>query len=124
MMRRPRFPILALLATALFLRMLIPAGWMPAPEHGVFAIAPCPAAADDGVSGHAAAHHHGSHKAQHDGDCAFAPLHAGFATTDHAPALIAAAATAEPPLSHPEIASFPTGPPATTPPATGPPAIA
>ena len=123
MIRRPQFPILALLAAALFLRALVPAGWMPAPEHGVFAIAPCPAA-DDGLAGHAAGHHHGSHKAQHDGDCSFAPLHAGFAMTDAAPVAIADAAATKPPLSHPEIAAFPTGPLAPPPPATGPPAIA
>ena len=38
MIRRRQFPILALLAAALFLRALVPAGWMPAPAHGVFAI--------------------------------------------------------------------------------------
>jgi len=123
MIRRPQLPILALLATALFLRALVPAGWMPAPEHGIFAIAPCPAVGD-GLTGHVAGHHHGSQKTQHAGDCAFAPLHAGFATMDAAPALIAAAVGTEPRLSHPEIASFPTGPPAPPPPATGPPAIA
>jgi hypothetical protein len=123
MIRLRQFPILAFLAAALFLRALVPAGWMPAPEHGVFAIAPCPAA-DDGLASQGSSHHHGPQKAQHDGDCAFAPLLAGFAMTDAAPALIATAATAELPLSHREIAAFPTGPPAPPPPATGPPAIA
>jgi len=123
MIRLRQFPILALLAAALFLRALVPGGWMPAPAHGVFAIAPCPAA-DDGLTGHAASHHHNSQKAQHDGDCAFAPLLASVAAGDPSPMVPAATARAESPLSHPEIASFPTGPPAPPPPATGPPAIA
>jgi hypothetical protein len=123
MIRLRQFPILALLAAALFLRALVPAGWMPAPAHGVFAIAPCPAL-DDGVARHSATHHHGSHKAQHDGECAFAPLQAGFTSSDAPPVILAAIAPAETPLTHPAIASFPTGPPAPPPPATGPPAIA
>lgn len=123
MIRRPHFPLLALLAAALFLRVLIPAGWMPAPEHGAFAIAPCPAVGE-GITGHSANHHHGSHKAQHDGDCAFSPLHAGFAPTAAAPSFAATVILAAPPLADPAIASFPTGPPAPPPPATGPPAIA
>jgi len=123
MIRLRQFPILALLAAALFLRALVPAGWMPAPAHGVYAIAPCPAA-DDGLASQGSSHHHGPQKAQHDGDCAFAPLLAGFAAADPSPMVPASTAMAESPLSHPEIAAFPTGPPAPPPPATGPPAIA
>ena len=44
MTRRPHLSILILLAAALFLRALVPTGWMPAPERGAFAIQPCPAA--------------------------------------------------------------------------------
>jgi hypothetical protein len=121
MKRWAHLPILALLAAALFLRALVPVGWMPAANAGVFAIQPCPAAEPAQAVAH---HHHGSSHSSHDGDCAFAPLHAGFAPADAAPILTVAAAIAEPPLAHPAVASFPTGPPAPPPPATGPPAIA
>lgn len=122
MMRRPHLPLLVLLSAALFLRALVPAGWMPAPSQGVFAIEPCPAA-DDVFVGHSATHH-GHHKAEHGGDCAFAPLQAGFASLDLAPALLAVAPTRFAPPAQPLTAAFPTGPPAPPPPATGPPTIA
>ena len=123
MTARPHLSILTLLAAALFLRALVPSGWMPAPERGPFAIQPCPAAEFAPVP--AAQHHrHGSSHGQHDGDCAFAPLHAGFASVDTQPTLAASTPETARPLLSSAIALFPTGPPAPPPPATGPPAIA
>jgi len=120
---------LALLGCALFLRLLVPAGWMPAPDRGAFAIEPCPAAAPV-ASAHAAAHHHHgradhqSHSSNHDGDCAFAPLSAGIASLDLAP-LAAAPVLIAQRQATPLVASpLKTGPPALPPPATGPPALA
>ena len=128
MFRHPRLPILLAIVSALFLRALVPAGWMPAPNRGAFAIEPCPAA-DSALDLHAAGHHGGgkhdpSHGPHHSGDCAFSPLQAGFASAD-ATALIAALPV-EPELAVNFIAgaAFKTGPPALPPPATGPPAIA
>jgi len=120
---------LALLGFALFLRLLVPAGWMPAPSRGAFAIEPCPAAAPAASVRAEAHHHHGgpdhqSHGSSHDGDCAFAPLSAGIASLDLAPLAAAPVLIAQPqatPLAAPPLK---TGPPALPPPATGPPALA
>jgi len=125
-MPRHRFT-LALLAFALFLRVLVPAGWMPAASGGMFAIEPCPAA--QGPSLHAAMHHHrgnADHRSHggHDGDCGFAPLSTGVASVDLAPLLATPGLVAQPrsaPLATPLLK---TGPPALPPPATGPPVIA
>jgi hypothetical protein len=120
--------MLALLAFALFLRVLVPAGWMPASHGGAFAIEPCPAAAAPSI--HAAQHqHHGgedhqSHRVGHDGDCAFAPLLAGFAAADLAPSLPAPMPIAGLPATPLAAATLKTGPPALPPPATGPPRLA
>ena len=123
MLRQPRFLTLLLLACALFLRVWVPAGWMPAATGGAFAIEPCAAAAPlPMVHGNAA--HHGSHKEQHDGDCAFAPHHAGAAQTTLAPILQPPLVAAAPLPQHFADAVFDTGPPAPPPPATGPPALA
>ena len=122
MTRRRQLPILALIAVALFLRALVPAGWMPVANAGPFAIQPCPAA--DLAAPGSAHHHHNSSHSSHDGECAFSPLHAGFASVDTAPLLAVAAAAATPLLASTATASFPTGPPAPPPPATGPPLIA
>src|SRR4051812_19222002 len=77
MLRQRRPLTMLVLACALFLRMWVPAGWMPSANGGAFAIEPCVAAApmpmDHGSN------HDPSHKAQHDGDCSFAPHHAGMA---------------------------------------------
>jgi len=110
------------LACALFLRVWVPAGWMPSANGGAFAIEPCSAAASAPMSH--ASHHGSQHKGQHDGDCSFAPHHAGAAPAELAPAIIAPVAIAE---ALPQIsltAFFPTGPPAPPPPATGPPSLA
>ena len=120
---------LPLLAFALFLRVLVPAGWMPAANGGAFAIEPCPAAAPV-PSVHASQHHHDdaaghhSHGTSHEGDCAFAPLLAGFASLDLAPQLHAPPPVPQVPAASLAAAALNTGPPALPPPATGPPFLA
>ena len=116
-----------ILACALFLKALVPTGWMPAPEQGAFAIQRCPAADPvPTMQMHLRTHadHDAHHKGQHDSECSFSPLLAGFATAD-LPALI------QPPLagsaasiSLPSALDRKTGPPAPPPPATGPPLTA
>jgi hypothetical protein len=120
MAQRPSFPILLALVAALFLRALVPTGWMPTPTGGPFAIQPCPAADLTAAAGH---QHHRSN-GQHDGDCAFAPLLAGFVPAADVPAIEPPAAASSAPFQHSLTATFPTGPPAAPPPATGPPALA
>jgi len=117
---------LVVLACALFLRMLVPAGWMPA-ASGALAIEPCPAAEAPPVVAMAGHHHdpgHHSHGAHHDGDCAFAPLTSAFAGSQMPPMLVPPA-TAGPLIDDAGTRLFfARGPPAPPPPATGPPAIA
>jgi len=128
MSREPRLPILLALVCALFLRALVPAGWMPAPS-GAFAIVPCPAAEPAPLvhmGGHhgGAAKHDPSHRGDHGEDCAFSPLQAGFANVESPPL---PAALLQPSELYANIAAgpvFKAGPPALPPPATGPPAIA
>ena len=120
---RPQLPILALLAAALFLRALVPAGWMPAPRGGPFAIQPCPAA-ELAPHDRGAGHHHRSSHGDHSGDCAFAPLMGGFTPAPAAPAIEAPALSTAEPRDHMLTVAFPTGPPAPPPPSTGPPPIA
>lgn len=115
-----------LLACALAVRMLIPGGWMPAATGGPLAIEPCPAAEASPIVAMTGHHHdarHHSHKAQHDGDCAFAPLTTGFAASDVPAAILTKPVAAVRPDGPAEL-FFATGPPALPPPATGPPAIA
>jgi hypothetical protein len=123
MFRQPRALTLLVLACALFLRVWVPAGWMPAPNAGAFAIEPC-AGAEPMPMMHGDPAHHGQHKNQHDGDCAFAPHHAGAAQTALAPVLQAPLVAAAALPDHFAAPSFSTGPPAPPPPATGPPALA
>jgi hypothetical protein len=123
MPRQPRFLTLTLLACALFLRAWVPAGWMPAPGGGAFAIEPCPAAAPVPMV-HAHGAHHGSHKGQHDSDCSFAPHHAGAAEIAQPPTFVAPTIAAAALPEHFAAPAFATGPPAPPPPATGPPSIA
>jgi hypothetical protein len=116
-----------LLACALAVRMLVPAGWMPAAGGGPLAIEPCPAADASPIIAMAGHHHdarHHSHKAQHDGDCAFAPLSSGFAASDQPAALLTKMPVAAARPHIPAELFFATGPPALPPPARGPPAIA
>jgi hypothetical protein len=129
MVREPRLPILFALACALFLRALVPAGWMPTPSGGAFAIEPCPAA-EPLVTVDASAHRHGqtrhdpSHKGNHGSDCAFAPLLTAFAAIDVPALLPAPFASTATPIGLINAPVFTTGPPALLPPATGPPALA
>jgi hypothetical protein len=120
--------LLIVLSLGLFLRTVVPVGWMPASD-GTFAIEPCPAA-DAPIFDHATAHddagmHHGHGRAaQHDGDCAFAPLAAAVASPDlpeAAPSMVRPEHVA---YVEPVLKPFATGPPAPPPPATGPPPIA
>ena len=120
-MHRAQHPAIILIAAALFLRALVPTGWMPAPGGSNLIIQPCPAA-DLSALGPPGYYHHHPHGG-HEGDCAFAPLHAGFASVDAQPALAPRTTAHRPPLDSPAIASLPTGPPALPPPATGPPSI-
>ena len=128
MSRQPRLPILLALACAVFLRALVPAGWMPAVTGGAFAIAPCPAA-EAATMVHSGSHHSGKHDhshktADHNGECAFSPLLAGFVPADSTPAFPAPVVTADAPIAPTAAPAFKTGPPALPPPATGPPALA
>jgi hypothetical protein len=129
MFRQPRLPILLALACALFLRALVPAGWMPAASGGAFAIEPCPAAEAQPMV-HMADHHgampgdHGSsHQDHHGGDACFSALLIGFAPVDQPASLPACTIAAAPPGGFSGISVLATGPPALLPPATGPPAI-
>jgi hypothetical protein len=124
MTRRAQFPILALIFAALFLRSVVPAGWMPAPAHGAFAIEPCPSA-DASPIMHMASSASGRH---HDhgstgGDC-FASMLAGAGLPDGTVQIIAPASAPFILSAAFTLASLIRGPPALPPPSTGPPAIA
>ena len=124
MPRQPRLLTMIVLACALFLRVLVPTGWMPAPKNGAFAIELCNAAARVQATEHAGKAHHDSKGKGHGGECAFAPLQAGFAAVPAAPILPAPSAA---PAALPQqftASVFARGPPAPPPPATGPPALA
>jgi hypothetical protein len=126
-MRRgvPHFTLL-MIAAALFLRTLVPAGWMPSATGGLFAIEPCPAAEPPPAMTHGSGHHHSSPRGSqhHGGDCAFSPLLTGFASfaVSELPAAPLPQAETAPPRSL--VGLFKTGPPALPPPSTGPPALA
>ena len=126
MPRRSRLLTMFVLACALFLRVAVPAGWMPAPEHGAFAIQPCVAVAPSQAMEHEgkASHHDPRSKAQHSGDCSFAPLQAGFAAPTDAPALVTPAIVEKVVAQQAISRAFARGPPAPPPPARGPPALA
>lgn len=124
MVRQRRVLSLFVLACALFLRLWVPAGFMPAPGGGLFALAPCPAAGAVPLA-HAAGHDHGrhvpSHPSDHDGACAFALLAASFAHSDPSAPALAPGLVVAMPVAHRQLAQLQSGPPALPPPATGPP---
>lgn len=124
MVHQPRMLTMVMLTLALFLRVWVPAGWMPSASGGAFAIEPCAAVAPMKMAKSDAAHHGPSHKAQHDGDCSFAPHHSGTTSAAPAPAMLAPAAIAAPLFRHVAATFFATGPPAPPPPSTGPPELA
>jgi hypothetical protein len=124
MPRQPHVRTVFLFACALFLRLWVPTGWMPAASGGAFAIEPCAAAAPLPMAHMNAAHHGSSHNGQHGGDCAFAPHHASVAQPAIAPPLLAPMRAAAPLAKQFATHTFATGPPAPPPPATGPPALA
>jgi hypothetical protein len=124
MPRQPHPLTMLVLACALFLRMWVPAGWMPASSAGAFAIQPCAAAAPMSMTHADSSHHDPSHKAQHDGDCSFSPHHAGVAQAFVALAPLPPLKAAAPLPEHSSAPAFATGPPSPPPPATGPPALA
>jgi hypothetical protein len=126
MLRQPRLLSMTLLTWALFLRVLVPTGWMPAAQGGAFAIQPCPATAPAPVmhemKDHGGAHHGPSHQSQHSGDCSFSPMQASAVPIDHVPLIPASLLAAEPSTNDAASPLFATGPPAPPPPARGPPA--
>jgi hypothetical protein len=124
MPRQPRLLTMIALVFALFLRVWVPAGWMPDANGGAFSIQPCEAAAPAPMVMHGKAHHGSQHKGQHDGDCAFSPLHAGAAPAASPPAIVPAPIAAAALPNHSPAPFFATGPPAPPPPSTGPPALA
>lgn len=128
---------LVLLGLALFLRVLVPSGWMPASD-GSFTIMLCPADGPVPAPEAAMAHHGGEHahamdqthgspdqhdSAQIDPDCAFAPLGGALS----APPLLAQLDPATSPAAAPALPAYTTsigrGLAAPPPPSTGPPAL-
>jgi hypothetical protein len=127
MARAQRLSLVVTLVCALFLRVLVPVGWMPAAHGGTFAIAPCPATGPvpmamethgKSTDGHA------PHKDQHSGECAFSPFHAGFTSAETAAPLPQPSQVASGPRDFASSVVRATGPPALPPPSTGPPALA
>ena len=122
-----RHPLtLAMLACALFVRLLVPAGWMPSSNGALLSIEPCPAAAPLFAAhamhhDHAKAQHGSGHQGQHEGDCSFAPMQASFATFEQVLDLAVPGTRQLPPLTPALATIFARGPPAPPPPATGPP---
>jgi hypothetical protein len=124
MTRRAQFPILALIFAALFLRVLVPVGWMPAPAHGAFAIEPCPSA-DALPTMHMLSSSPGRH---HDhggigGDCFASMLAAAGLPTGAVQLAVPAPAVVVLTAAYGSTSMI-RGPPALPPPSTGPPAIA
>jgi hypothetical protein len=129
MYRKPRLSILLVIACALFLKALVPVGWMPAPQQGAFAIQPCPAADPApsmrmGSIHYGNSHHGSNHDRQHDVDCSFSPLLAGLAPPEIPATIQESAISASGPLALSLAFAPKTGPPARPPPATGPPTLA
>lgn len=122
MLRHRHLITLTLIACALFLRAMVPTGWMPAANGGPFAVEPCPSAGPASMMHMAGGpNHQNGHKADH--DC-FASALAGGGLPD-APLALAAPA----PLSRSFTAIIArNGSPGRTtalpPPSTGPPSIA
>jgi hypothetical protein len=122
MTRRAHLPVLVLLGAALFLRALVPAGWMPAPERGAFAIEPCPSADPIMHMASGSTSHHNDHGSR-GGEC-FASMTAAAGLPDETTEIAAPAAA---PIVLSTVftpAGLIRGPPALPPPSTGPPAIA
>lgn len=127
-------PVLALLACALLLRVLVPAGWMPVAHDGVLRLEPCPAwkpPARAQAVRHAPAHTpHGAigeagDDSSHGGGssdqpCAFAGLSSPLAQADIASAIASVPARALLPIPH-LLVGIGRGLAAPPPPSTGPP---
>jgi hypothetical protein len=122
MLRLRHLLTLSLIACALFLRAIVPTGWMPASHGGAFAVEPCPSAGPASMMQMPGpAGHHGEHKADH--DC-FASALAGGGLPD---APLALAAPSPPSISFKTIfarAGSIGRATALPPPSTGPPALA
>lgn len=129
MPRQPGLPLLVAIACALFLKALVPVGWMPTATDGAFGIEPCPSVTPLAKMVHVGADHGSkhqdpSHKKGSSSECGFAPLSSGFTVVDAVLAPFAPAMTRVE-LAQPSPAPFfATGPPSPPPPSTGPPALA
>lgn len=124
---------LALLACALALRLLIPAGWMPVHDAQGFHLTLCSGTGPEPLPAHAAMAgmaHHGTHRHDHQHDqgmpdhpCAFAGL--GMVLAEPVlPAVAPIVATVEPAIvAIPAAVAIGRGLAAPPPPPTGPPAL-
>lgn len=115
--RLPRLLCACLIGLALALRLLSPAGFMPAFEHGSVAIVACP----DGGGASPAPHHHDGHADKSHQPCPYAAASAAGSLAPDAPVVVAIAALAAALLlgraflflerSRSRQRPFPTGPP-------------
>jgi len=114
---------LALLGLVLAVRVLVPAGWMPAQQGPGFAIAMCSGSGAEAVwvdtEGKV---HKQAPAAMGDQHCAFAGLGAPMLGSDLPPAILPAVRAGAAPALQPALAAIGHGLAAPPPPATGPPA--
>ena len=114
---------LTLLGLALALRVLVPAGWMPAAEGRGFAITMCSGSGMEPAWVDAEGKVHKQAPAQGgDSHCAFAGIGAPMLGSDLPPPVIPAAHAEAAPVVSQALASIGQGLAAPPPPATGPPA--
>jgi len=123
--RSHRLWALSILASALLLRLVVPAGWMPGTAaDGSIRIELCTGqgVVEAWVDGDGKLHDQPAEKSANDQPCAYAGLGRAFAAPV-APLLVAAIAVPAPPILSPApIVSIGRGLAAPPPPATGPPA--
>lgn len=117
--------IVALLALALFVRALVPAGWMPVagPDGVHFALCPDQAPVAHAAPGHHGGNDHGQAPAP-DQPCAFAGLGLAADAPPPAPVILPATIPAMPAQVLRTAVAVGRGLAAPPPPATGPPAFA
>ena len=117
---------MAALAAILFVRLLVPAGWMPAEGAMYFSVTPCPSWAPTAAT---PTHDHGVHKPgknahERGTDCAFTPLSGAATVAADVPVAALAAPDKVIRSASPRAAVGARGPPALPPPSTGPPILA